>query len=156
MIRRPPRSTLFPYTPLFRSRSPGVTGSASGYAARLSDRPYVAPGTTPAPASTTEHAAELAGAGFDRCEQRAVRSEEHTSELQSPCNLVCRLLLEKKKKTPCDVYNPTRRLASPGTSTSRAASIRSVLLSLSPVVGLHSASRHTTGAVQTCQPTNPC
>src|SRR5688572_33445935 len=69
MIRRPPRSTLFPYTTLFRSSVPQMAGdSAEG------------------PAS-----APLSAAG-DR------RSEEHTSELQSQSNLVCRLLLEKKKK----------------------------------------------------------
>src|SRR5256885_11652889 len=69
MIRRPPRSTLFPYTTLFRSmREPVLT-----------------------PVVRT-----LAKLSHDR---RIVRSEEHTSELQSPCNLVCRLLLEKKKKT---------------------------------------------------------
>src|SRR2546426_7142060 len=73
MIRRPPRSTLFPYTTLFRSLSLLQTD-------RLSDCTlYV----------TLEPCAQCAGA----------RSEEHTSELQSPCNLVCRLLLEKKKKT---------------------------------------------------------
>src|SRR5256885_4545600 len=71
MIRRPPRSTLFPYTTLFRSRS-----GPSGRAARTSRR-----------------------AGRPRSKSCCRRSEEHTSELQSPCNLVCRLLLEKKKKT---------------------------------------------------------
>src|SRR6266446_8508450 len=65
MIRRPPRSTLFPYTTLFRSR------------ARPRDR-------SPCPSP--------------RARSLRPRSEEHTSELQSPCNLVCRLLLEKKKK----------------------------------------------------------
>src|SRR3989454_4777605 len=80
MIRRPPRSTLFPYTTLFRSRPP--EGNRE-WITRLLDAgvwnlhiPQV---------DTPEQAAE-------------VRSEEHTSELQSPCNLVCRLLLEKKKK----------------------------------------------------------
>src|SRR5256885_11525750 len=73
MIRRPPRSTLFPYTTLFRS----VRRPYFGIAAR---------GVDLAPAL----AAKLGS-------KRAVRSEEHTSELQSPCNLVCRLLLEKKK-----------------------------------------------------------
>src|SRR5256886_9030372 len=72
MIRRPPRSTLFPYTTLFRSRLPD-RGSAPGAAPpRL---PPGAPARAPPP-----------------------RSEEHTSELQSQSNLVCRLLLEKKKK----------------------------------------------------------
>src|SRR5256885_4647474 len=73
MIRRPPRSTLFPYTTLFRS------SSAAGHAVR-SDCPC-----------------ECIGRPELR-EESAGRSEEHTSELQSPCNLVCRLLLEKKKK----------------------------------------------------------
>src|SRR5256885_11831541 len=72
MIRRPPRSTLFPYTTLFRS-----PGSATGlWPPRRSGWPS------------------------SQCRPSAPRrSEEHTSELQSPCNLVCRLLLEKKKKT---------------------------------------------------------
>src|SRR2546430_8288837 len=74
MIRRPPRSTLFPYTTLFRSPS-GRGGRARG---RL---------------------AEAAGRGGGRMTGTvATRSEEHTSELQSQSNLVCRLLLEKKKK----------------------------------------------------------
>src|SRR5256885_12485629 len=73
MIRRPPRSTLFPYTTLFRSRR------------RLHRR---------CPARDRPPAARDAAARHHR------RSEEHTSELQSPCNLVCRLLLEKKKKNP--------------------------------------------------------
>src|SRR2546430_14631449 len=76
MIRRPPRSTLFPYTTLFRSRGhPDVLCGQRGRAVRV-----------PEP---------------DRRQDRAVlgRSEEHTSELQSQSNLVCRLLLEKKKNT---------------------------------------------------------
>src|SRR2546427_5381526 len=91
MIRRPPRSTLFPYTTLFRSAEIGVIGAGQpdGRAPAL---PGVArPGVV----------ARLAGAG-DRVglpRGLAGRSEEHTSELQSQSNLVCRLLLEKKKKT---------------------------------------------------------
>src|SRR2546422_2599391 len=91
MIRRPPRSTLFPYTTLFRSvRGPQVV--AQGHDARPS-RP---------PVRVLEHVAP------DRQEPRPEtalttelpqRSEEHTSELQSRLHLVCRLLLEKKKKT---------------------------------------------------------
>src|SRR5256885_15885336 len=77
MIRRPPRSTLFPYTTLFRS--------SLGHIARL-------------------HRQQLQLRLAPECrlqrgdEMHQLRSEEHTSELQSPCNLVCRLLLEKKKK----------------------------------------------------------
>src|SRR5256885_13115480 len=92
MIRRPPRSTLFPYTTLFRSSLHAALGVergeprlraaldvlaelrvAAGQRRRLADRPFVL--------------------GL-----RRARSEEHTSELQSPCNLVCRLLLEKKNR----------------------------------------------------------
>src|SRR2546426_5019500 len=75
MIRRPPRSTLFPYTTLFRSHDQHVRVERRGTAADLLDEVQPV---------------------HDRQFQR--RSEEHTSELQSPCNLVCRLLLEKKKK----------------------------------------------------------
>src|ERR1039457_7320536 len=69
MIRRPPRSTLFPYTTLFRSGVPLVPVAGARFRS-----------------------------GVQTC---ALRSEEHTSELQSPCNLVCRLLLEKKKIRRC-------------------------------------------------------
>src|SRR5256885_2657878 len=86
MIRRPPRSTLFPYTTLFRSS--------------LSH--WVLPGVQSKPA-TPEHRYQN---GLRPSNRLLVRSEEHTSELQSPCNLVCRLLLEKKKTTPvsCSVH----------------------------------------------------
>src|SRR2546430_4419924 len=75
MIRRPPRSTLFPYTTLFRSRS------ASRHRPRSARRVH-----------------------RDRCGTPPARSEEHTSELQSQSNLVCRLLLEKKKDQEADVF----------------------------------------------------
>src|SRR5438552_12655440 len=80
MIRRPPRSTLFPYTTLFRSRADAGERQPGGVdrADRLQHRRH--PG------------------GQRRCDASALRSEEHTSELQSPDHLVCRLLLEKKKK----------------------------------------------------------
>src|SRR5688572_31709274 len=81
MIRRPPRSTLFPYTTLFRSQIP----------ARYYDRMRVEQ-----PKLLADNVNTWFGA---RSEERLIRSEEHTSELQSQSNLVCRLLLEKKKKT---------------------------------------------------------
>src|SRR2546430_8072346 len=87
MIRRPPRSTLFPYTTLFRSRSapPGAARRGGG---------AVHPGCGAQPGLLARSREDARGVP-------AVpgRSEEHTSELQSQSNLVCRLLLEKKKKT---------------------------------------------------------
>src|SRR5256885_9617940 len=85
MIRRPPRSTLFPYTTLFRSLTRAGPGRACDRRACVDSLSGASGGGV--------------GAGRDP-QQRAclLRSEEHTSELQSPCNLVCRLLLEKKKK----------------------------------------------------------
>src|SRR3712207_8130708 len=102
MIRRPPRSTLFPYTTLFRSRAEVLRGEhlVPGVGA-LDDR------------GPHEEALGVVGgaAGGDR-QRRVVldpvqhaRSEEHTSELQSRQYLVCRLLLEKKKNTIHDLYN---------------------------------------------------
>src|SRR5256885_11612253 len=97
MIRRPPRSTLFPYTTLFRSplrrhaRGLREVLEAQGPALRRSPPPH-GPGR---------------------------RSEEHTSELQSPCNLVCRLLLEKKK-----TCKQVIRIARHSTSWSRRRSVR--------------------------------
>src|SRR5256885_12641175 len=81
MIRRPPRSTLFPYTTLFRSdlRKKGSKKTGRG------------------------RVTACATAGCTACR----RSEEHTSELQSPCNLVCRLLLEKKKKNAIRIRHRT-------------------------------------------------
>src|SRR5256886_13632374 len=91
MIRRPPRSTLFPYTTLFRSRRP----------ARRRRRPLRVSAFRPGAEmrrrvrGSCEGSARGASAFLPL---RAPRSEEHTSELQSPSNLVCRLLLEKKNK----------------------------------------------------------
>src|SRR3712207_7609342 len=83
MIRRPPRSTLFPYTPLFRSHP------QRGPEQRPPEDRVAAPGA----------AHRLAGLGHDRVRPAGYdRSEEHTSELQSRQYLVCRLLLEKKKR----------------------------------------------------------
>src|SRR5256885_10063969 len=100
MIRRPPRSTLFPYTTLFRS----------AYAASK-DRSGLRTGTmrassVPAPS----------------------RSEEHTSELQSPCNLVCRLLLEKKKKSQNTTITMRQLLQIQPTGRSRDHHVRSNML----------------------------
>src|SRR5256885_13097835 len=101
MIRRPPRSTLFPYTTLFRSllartperrlpAAPGPSGSRGQARQRFQPHKW-----------------------FHRESYGALlRSEEHTSELQSPCNLVCRLLLEKKKKTHQTIRRVTPRCAS--------------------------------------------
>src|SRR2546422_5776658 len=82
MIRRPPRSTLFPYTTLFRSPM----------------------GFGPHPTITND-----AFNGLDSARNWPVRSEEHTSELQSRLHLVCRLLLEKKKKKKKDIINEASR-----------------------------------------------
>src|SRR2546430_7134045 len=92
MIRRPPRSTLFPYTTLFRSHSVMIVARGS---ARLSLVRFDAAFWLAAVLRLTRHDAGSLGFGYVRC--RSVRSEEHTSELQSQSNLVCRLLLEKKK-----------------------------------------------------------
>src|SRR2546426_6452740 len=140
MIRRPPRSTLFPYTTLFRSRAQTVPSDGqggadappvgrrivdlvvaehrrAGLAAERVDAAVEHGGSESAPPrghggfprpvvagrvvglDGVEVAARIEGAPANGIDQAATsRSEEHTSELQSPCNLVCRLLLEKKKK----------------------------------------------------------
>src|SRR5256885_5843035 len=92
MIRRPPRSTLFPYTTLFRSRPAAEVIQAVRQSASF---------------CADKTAVQLS---------QITRSEEHTSELQSPCNLVCRLLLEKKKNIapPPRLSRPTRRARRPG------------------------------------------
>src|SRR2546426_2643838 len=100
MIRRPPRSTLFPYTTLFRSEvRPRVERSRpdGGPGARLATR-VDPPGSR----------------GLAATDRLGSRSEEHTSELQSPCNLVCRLLLEKKIPATRDLM---------GTPASMSASV---------------------------------
>src|SRR2546427_3705816 len=86
MIRRPPRSTLFPYTTLFRSASSVVVAKREGALGRRVEIPVVL---------------ESATLGLRE------RSEEHTSELQSQSNLVCRLLLEKKKKKQNTTHRTT-------------------------------------------------
>src|SRR5690348_18010991 len=86
MRRRPPRSTLFPYTTLFRSRKYGANSRDAGRQTRAAS----AAGVVTAVSETTHDLSVFEG---------HARSEEHTSELQSPVHLVCRLLLEKKKNT---------------------------------------------------------
>src|SRR2546426_8345928 len=92
MIRRPPRSTLFPYTTLFRSASGRRDRGAVFRVDRLDDL------FGDQQVRRAARVEAVAREGQAERRRRAGRSEEHTSELQSPCNLVCRLLLEKKKK----------------------------------------------------------
>src|SRR5258708_20594681 len=90
MIRRPPRSTLFPYTTLFRSaQAYGLTNGQGQVATFGASRAVL--GNAPANLASPVNAAS------ETCTGKGYRSEEHTSELQSPDHLVCRLLLEKKK-----------------------------------------------------------
>src|SRR2546427_2929994 len=95
MIRRPPRSTLFPYTTLFRSVVNGFTtasGWTPGFPGQVRRSPILLARSRSSGSGDLLSAARAAGANPQ------TRSEEHTSELQSQSNLVCRLLLEKKKK----------------------------------------------------------
>src|SRR2546430_12186741 len=113
MIRRPPRSTLFPYTTLFRSRA----GFAAIHApSKLRRGKCGGANDARGVAVRDRHsAAGRCGARRDGNETGGIRSEEHTSELQSQSNLVCRLLLEKKKK-PSHQHTSTFHRA---TTTSR-------------------------------------
>src|SRR5690348_17897960 len=100
MLRRPPRSTLFPYTTLFRSLArmcgyPSVPDAVAN-GARL---------RVPSKLQIFNWGAVMVGAA----PRRAARSEEHTSELQSPVHLVCRLLLEKKKKQRNEKKNESQK-----------------------------------------------
>src|SRR5260370_19329136 len=98
MIRRPPRSTLFPYTTLFRSRRSARRARGTRW-----------PGSAP---PTRSPRATAPPRGTPPCRGRPSRSEEHTSELQSHLNLVCRLLLEKKKTKITDHLPHTASRAS--------------------------------------------
>src|SRR5205807_7194556 len=99
LIRPPPRSTLFPYTTLFRSLDPEqMIRDAVGL-----ELPF-SPLCTPGCLGLCERC------GSRVCTAARTRSEEHTSELQSPCNLVCRLLLEKKKRKHLGHASALRRL----------------------------------------------
>src|SRR2546430_10076157 len=102
MIRRPPRSTLFPYTTLFRSMIGQRGKNFGGMPAHLPN--YFARKRNSLP----ENEKRFLALSFNRSLGRRQRSEEHTSELQSQSNLVCRLLLEKKKRQSCRYYlSPT-------------------------------------------------
>src|SRR2546426_4122093 len=92
MIRRPPRSTLFPYTTLFRSRWQQTCWPLTKFNNSVAEWQF--------------DLLEACRCALGR--SSSTRSEEHTSELQSPCNLVCRLLLEKKKKQARPKTNATR------------------------------------------------
>src|SRR2546430_7355754 len=97
MIRRPPRSTLFPYTTLFRSP--------------LSNRQSAAGSSVSRFGGLTALTAHWGSAAFQPASSpRDERSEEHTSELQSQSNLVCRLLLEKKKKYTCFIHERSQHM----------------------------------------------
>src|SRR5256886_6107291 len=87
MIRRPPRSTLFPYTTLFRSEANLERDVAQMETAKVQEKRY----------ATLVEKELVAREQYDQVRTVMARSEEHTSELQSQSNLVCRLLLEKKK-----------------------------------------------------------
>src|SRR5256885_10241049 len=102
MIRQPPRSTLFPYPTLFRSRARSQVADPLAPAAAAQhhhDQPKRARLDQPEqrPAGDGLGGERAAVAAHHAQPEEPLRSEEHTSELQSPCNLVCRLLLEKKK-----------------------------------------------------------
>src|SRR2546426_3236878 len=98
MIRRPPRSTLFPYTTLFRSQY------ANSWSVTNCSRRRNATSRRKARQSGCQNLPEFTA---------ALRSEEHTSELQSPCNLVCRLLLEKKKKKILVIASSDQQCSAP-------------------------------------------
>src|SRR2546430_4479768 len=102
MIRRPPRSTLFPYTTLFRSRISVMGGEQAASVLATVKRDQLRAAGKDWPAEEEE--------AFKQPIREQYRSEEHTSELQSQSNLVCRLLLEKKKKTS----QSTTAIATPG------------------------------------------
>src|SRR5690348_18208374 len=99
MVRRPPRSTLFPYTTLFRSER---VEEVARIVASKPDEPWLIwcnlNNESSAACRLIPDAVEIRGSDSREQKESASRSEEHTSELQSPVHLVCRLLLEKKKK----------------------------------------------------------
>src|SRR5256885_7953235 len=102
MIRRPPRSTLFPYTTLFRSRFLLDKTFRDNLLAKIKDQQITQFFNF---TFSDKVNATLIASTMRRLD--LLRSEEHTSELQSPCNLVCRLLLEKKKNKLYNLYQYT-------------------------------------------------
>src|SRR5256885_3685379 len=103
MIRRPPRSTLFPYTTLFRSQAAKFARAHGIHKLALEMHPNFVVYNPRTLLMLREAVGEEIGANCDLSHLFWQRSEEHTSELQSPCNLVCRLLLEKKKNVSYDL-----------------------------------------------------
>src|SRR5689334_24015982 len=98
MIRRPPRSTLFPYTTLFRSAVAARLGATTGATRVITDAGWL------------HHDRQIGTTGVSISPDLYIRSEEHTSELQSQFHLVCRLLLEKKKTTHTPTSPPLHSL----------------------------------------------
>src|SRR5256885_8375525 len=125
MIRRPPRSTLFPYTTLFRSHRHHDTMRANAKDLRRRVRvehvQRVVGGHVLAGARQLGDQTQVPGE--KRHVQRDPRSEEHTSELQSPCNLVCRLLLEKKNPLSPRNFSTVSTMPSASTLSSTTASL---------------------------------
>src|SRR5438876_6488901 len=101
MLRRPPRSTLFPYTTLFRSNC-----VHDRWISRPNSRPFLAPHR-----SSAVRWPRAFWSPLSQQVRESSRSEEHTSELQSPVHLVCRLLLEKKKKIHQNILNVKNKRA---------------------------------------------
>src|SRR5256886_4341926 len=133
MIRRPPRSTLFPYTTLFRSQAeadlapedPGLLAHVDEVPAVVAIQPRAAERVTLVPGVAQPEARDRPGRVADR-------SEEHTSELQSQSNLVCRLLLEKKIRTRVtSSTSVTQTLPAPILPVRAAVTIASTIFSTS-------------------------
>src|SRR5256885_7004583 len=146
MIRRPPRSTLFPYTTLFRSPMARSTVSSS-HTMKISPARRKLRSTLPQKRPSHYCGASSVSAA---CTRVWYRSEEHTSELQSPCNLVCRLLLEKKKITSLHLHYHGRDRSYPAAPPRRSSSRPMPHLSPSSRLATHhpdAAYSHTIRAV---------
>src|SRR5256885_11742116 len=133
MIRRPPRSTLFPYTTLFRSPQGGLENHQARHGHAPGRCPFRGRTAGPRADGPSKHCPRVRRRR-DSERQALLRSEEHTSELQSPCNLVCRLLLEKKKKVHQDLYIPQKHHVIP-----RKTHIRNLLDNTTPLTHLTSS-----------------